>query len=487
MPYTKTPTTDTYSQENITLAREIVSRQNDPLGSKDEDLLNNILEINKDRRTGDQRTYNVKRAGSEVFLALGGELRGSYMWKDKNLFVYCVGQNVYLYNVTTEITTTCSAVFSTSSGDVGFDLFLYDVGTSDIVATDGTKLVTITSTGTVTASTSVDLPTPHLPKCLFLDGYLFLVETNTAALWNSDLNTPLNFTAGSFILTEIEGDNILDFSRLNNYIVAFGNNTIEYFYDAAEETGSPLRRNDTPVKLNGYIGGLSRAGNVLYFIGYNEFNQPDIFKLADFTIEAISSESVRRYINSCGLAPTQYFTGHTISNMGHDFYIFNGYNRCFAYDIKEKLWARWSWQNNNYFRFLKTNSIISFDGVFPCFTIVGDNNLYVFKETLYQDSGVNFSWLGITEPSDFGTMNRKTMGKVTLICDRPTASSKMIVYVSDDDFQSWYGGWQVELNQDSPHITRLGSFRQRAFKLLYTDNFPMRVQYIQVQINKGRN
>lgn len=486
MPYSKTPTTDTYSQEDISLARELVSRQNDPLAVKDETLLNTIVEINKDRRTGENRIYHMKRAGASIFKDAGGPVRGSFMWKDKNLFVYAVGTDVYLYNVVSLTTITCSSVFSTSSGTVGMDLFLYDTGLSDLVVTDGTTLAKITSAGVVTPSTSPDLPVPHLPKIVFLDGYLFLAETDTAALWNSNLNDPLLYTAGDFILTEITGDNILDISRLNNYLVVFGSDTIEYFYDAGVETGSPLKRNDTPVKLNGFIGGLTRVGNTVFFIGYNEYNLPDIFKLSDFTIEPIASEAVRRYMSSCGLAPTQYFSGHTVSNLGHDFYVFNGYNRCFVYDVKEKVWVRWAWQNNNYFRFATTNAVVSYDGVYSCFTLVGDNNIYMFKDSVYQDNAVNFTWMAVTEPSDFGTLNRKSMARLSIICDRPPSDSSMTCYVSDDDYQTWYGGWQIELNQDSPHITRLGNFRQRAIKLEYRANFPMRVQAIQVKINKGR-
>lgn len=487
MPYSKTPTTDTYSQENVSLARELVSRQNDPLGLKDETLINSIVEINKDRRTGETRTYHMKRAGSEVFLPDVGTVRGSFMWKDANIFAYAVGKDVLLYSTDSGEITTCSDVFTTTVGDVGFELFLYDNGTVKLVVTDGLQLSTITSTGTVEVSTSPDLPTPHLPKCLYLDGYLFLAEKHSAALWNSNLNNPLLYTAGDFSLTEIQGDNILDFSRLNNYIVVFGSNTIEYFYDAGNESGSPLKRNDTPVKLNGFLGGLSRAGNTLYFIGYNDYNLPDIFKLQDMTLETISSEAVRRYMSSCGLSPEEYFTGHCVSNLGHDFYIFNGHTKCFAFDIKEKLWAQWVWKNTGYFKFQSTGTIILNSGVYSYFTVKDSPNIYWFRDSLYQDSNSNFPWVAITEPSDFGTLNRKTMGKLTLIADRPAGNSFVYVSFSDNDFQSWYGSWPVELNQDSPHLTRLGSFRQRAIKLSYLGNYPLRVQEIQVHINKGRN
>ena len=486
MSYTKTPTTDTFSQENVQLSRDMTSRQNDPMNLKDEGLVNCIVEIIKDKRINDSRTFHYKRAGASTFISSVGDIRGSYMWVDKGLFVYSVGTNVFLYNVNTNSTVTCSGVFTAGSTPVGFELFLYSTGTALLVATDGTKLVTITDTGTVAVCVDADLPTPHNPQPVFLDGYLFLIETDTAYLWNSDLDNPLLWTAGNFIMTEISGDIAKEVSRLNNYLVVFGSKTIEYFYDAGEVSGSPLKRNDTPVKLNGFIGGVGYAGNAIYFLGYNESQQPDVFKLQDFTIEPVSNETIRRYFSASGNTLSSY-KGFIVSNLGHDFYLLNGNQRCFVYDLKEKLWGRWQWKIGNGFQMTYANTLVYNSGVTSVFSVNGETSIFKFDDTVYQDDGISFGWQAITEPADFGTMNRKSMSKLSIVCDRPSGDSYMTVYVSDDDFQSFYGEWTVNMNQDLPSITRLGNFRQRAFKLYHRDNYPVRVQNLQVVINKGRN
>ncbi len=487
MAYSKTPTGDTYSQEDINISREVTSRQNDPLGLKDEIFINSFVEVIKDKRIGDQRIFAYKRAGSGTYITppISGTIRGSYYWKDAGFFVYAIDTNVYLYNISSGVTITCAAVFATGTSSVGFTTFLYDSAAVVLIATNGTTLVKIDTVGTVTACTDPDLPSPHIPKPLFIDGYLILVKTSSASIYNSDLNDPMLWTAGNVLDAEMEGDLILDIEKLNNYLVVFGSSTIEYFWDAGIATGSPFKRNDTPVKINGFIGGLAKAGNAIYYIGYNVNNAVDVFKLQDFTIEAVGSDTVRRYVAS--LASTDYpITGYVVANLGHTFYLVTGGARTFVYDINEKFWSKWAYQQNDSFPLSTASTIIASSGNITVFSIPGSNVLYKFDNSLYQDSGVSFTVTIMSEASDFGTMNRKTMGRLSIVGDRPSADSNVTISISDDDFQSFYGNYSINMNQDIPSYWRLGSFRQRIIKLTYTDNYPMRIQKFQVTINKGR-
>ena len=80
-------------------------------------------------------------------------------------------------------------------------------------------------------------------------------------------------------------------------------------------------------------------------------------------------------------------------------------------------------------------------------------------------------------------MNRKFWYRLTIWADRPTASSNMSVSWSDDDYQTFNTPITVDLNQDISCIYRLGQARQRAFKFTYTDNYPMRLKQVEVDIN----
>lgn len=488
MPYTKTPTTNTYSQEDISLTREWSSRQGDPLGLKDEQFLNCFPEIIKSKILQDSRSYIMKRAGSSVYVtpAVSGEIRGMFYWKDTGKLLYCISDDVYMYNVSSGATTTMNAVFGTTSGEVGFCTYLYDNGTIKVVATDGTTLVTITNTAVVAASVSPDLPTPHIPKPVFIDGYLMLAEEDTASLWNSDLNDPLSWTAGNYINAEMDGDQLVTIEKLNNYILAFGSTTIEYFWDAGVATGSPFQRNETPIKVNRIIGGITKYGNTLFYIGATESGQLDVYKLQDFQIEPVGTTTITRYLNSLSDEFTTY-SGHLVSCLGHTFYLVNAGTRTFVYDVDTRVWLRWSYQTEADFNITRSVMLHKTNSIVTAFTLGATNIIYILDDSVYQDNLENFVMRVVTEPVDFGTLNRKSMPKLSVIADTPSGDSTVTLYWSDDDFQTYNDGVEIELNQDLPSVTRLGSFRQRAFRVNYFDNYPLRIQKLQVNINKGRN
>lgn len=486
MAYSKTPTMDTYSQEEIHLARTITSRQNDPLGLKDEIYINAITEVVKNRPINDNRLFAYSRGGSSQFIAgtNGQTIRGSYFWKEYNLFCYAIDTTLYMYNVTTGVTTTVAANYNTGTSDVGFTTFLTNTGSVWLITTDGTKLTQVTDAGVSTTCVSANLPSPHLPYPVFLDGYLVLAKANSGDVWNSDLNNPMTWTAGNFFTAEIEGDFVYAIEKLNNYIVVFGSTTIEYFWDAGNATGSPFQRNETPVKITGFLGGITKVGRVIYFLGYDKNDSIELFKLQDFSIEGIATPTVKRYLNSIGLTSYPIF-GYSVVSNGHTFYCVIAGPRTFVYDVDEHFWSKWAWQQTNTFPLTSAKTFTSSSGTKTVFSLSGSSTLYLLDDSVYQDIGVNFTTTFITEQADFGTMNRKSMGKLTIVCDRPSVNSVVSVYVTDDDFQTWQYLGDTNLNQDIPCIYRCGNFRQRAVKIVHTDNVPIRLQKLEANINKG--
>lgn len=487
MAFKNNPTEDTDSSQRLYLSREINARDGGASG-RDEDLFNVFVEPVKNKITRDDRHFIVKRSGTINFLNDGPTeaVRGMFFWEDQTKLYYVINNDVYTYNTVSGATGVISNVFGTTSGDVGFCLFQYSTGVSKIVVTDGTTLSTIDSAGTVVVNVDVDLPV-HLPYPIYLDGYIFVAKIGTAEMYNSNNDDPLAWTSGDFIVAEMEGDNIVRLAKINNYIVAFGTNSIEYFWDAAIATGSPLQRNDSPIKLNTYLAGLAQFGNQLFYIGVNEGGQPDVYTLKDFKIEEIGSPTVSRYLNTVSTNTTTW-RGGIVSLKGHTFYVLNaGTTKTYVYDVDTKLWSRWGFQNESIFNLNSSTSVSSASTSYTVFCLGSTNSLYKFSDTTYQDNNTTFSCVITTEASDFGTLNRKTMRKATVIGDRPTASNNITVQWSDDDGSTFNTGLTTNLNQSMPCVYRLGSFRQRVFKLSYSANTDFRIQALEVEINKGRS
>jgi Phage stabilisation protein len=474
-----------YQRHTIQLTREMASRAGN-ISNKDEDFLNFIFEIVKDKQADDQRSFLLKRAGTADLIAsqVANEVRGIYFWEDQGKLLYAANKHIYIYNVATTILTTLTNAFTTTTGDVGFTQYLYDDNTVVVMASDGTTLNRIDTSNAITACTDPDMPV-HRPYLLFVDGYLLVVKVNTADMYNSDLNDPFAWTPGNFIAAEMQPDLLLRIAKVNNYVVALGSESVEYFYDAGNATGSPFSRNDSPIKINTYLGGLCQYGNDVYYIGKSISGQPTLCMLKDFKIDELGTPTVIRYLNFVTEAKSTWRT-NVISVQGHTLVVVSVGTKTFVYDMENKLWGRWAYKANAAFDIVCSTRVNVSTGAYNVFALKnGDSKIYRFNEALMQDSGTNYTCECVTDQSNFDTLNRKTMSRMALVADRTDSSSFVSVYWTDNDFQSYAGPKSIQLNQDLQSTYILGSFRQRAFKLVYTDQYPLRLQYIEVDINKG--
>jgi hypothetical protein len=455
---------------------------------KDEDFVNVYPEIIKNRNTKENEIYLVKRSGSTQFIASVGasSIRGMHYWEDQAQLFVAVSDDIYIYNaITGALLTTLSAAFGTTTGVVGFCEYLYDTGVVKVVATDGTTLMTIDSAGTKVVGSSMDMPV-HLPYPIFLDGYLFILAAGTADLWNSNLNDPLLYTAGDFITAEMFADRATYLVKLNNYILVFGNKSIEYFWDAANPTGSPLQRNDTPVKLTGFHGGVAAIGNKVFFVGSNDDSQPDIFVVEDFKLQAIGTEAIRRHLASISIASVTTINAAIVSQNGHDFYVFDTGSGSYCYDPESKLWSRWIYQTGTRFALTHAVNVETTSGYKTLFALEGASTIYRMSPTLYQDNGTTFAVVVVTDNEEFDTYNQKFMHRLTVWADKPSDTATGTLQWTDDDYQNYSSGHTIDLYQELPATYQLGRFRRRAFKWTFTQNQPHRLKGFEVDINMGQ-
>lgn len=485
MAFTKNPEQSTYKTQKIRLVRELNSRGSTT--DKDEDYVNFYPEMIKNRNTKEDGMILVKRDGSELVVASTGadDVRGMYFWETYNFLFVAVDDEIRIYNGSSgALAGTLAAAFGTTSGHVGFCEFLFDNGTIVMVATDGVTLQTIDNSAVRVPNADADLPA-HLPYPVFLDGYLFLVAEGTADIYNSNLNDPLAWTAGDFITAEMLPDRVSYISRLNNYLVVMGNASIEYFWDAAIATGSPLQRNDTPIKLSGLLGGVTTVGNKIFLIANHNESQPNVYMLEDFKMVPIGNEAIRRHLASITITDVTTIKANTVSLGGHDFYVMNTGSRCYAYEPESKLWFRWNWRTLTNFAISYAVNAYTAGGYKTFFALDDDSAIYKFTPTLYQDHGVTFPCSVVTDNYEFDSYNQKDCYRLTIWADKPTESSTGTLQWSDDDYQNFNNGLSIDLYNAIPCARRLGKFRKRAFKWTYTQNQPHRLHGFEVDLNMG--
>lgn len=483
MPYSKTPTGDTYSTKRIKLTKESNVRGNNPLD--DDDYFNIFFEVKKNKTTGESESYAVKRAGAEVFATLTAEPRLLFFWEDRHKLYVFVGTDVMIYDSITGVNeATLATGFTTSAGKVGCTEFSYDTDTVGLVATDGTTLITIAADNTIAKSESPNIPVPHAPNPIFLDGYVFVAKAGSADIYNSDLNDPLTWTEGNFISAEMSPDLVVGITKVNNYLVVLGSSSLEYFWDAAILDGSPLQRNDSPYKNIGYLGGLAKLGNKVFIVANMTESSPSVYLLEDFKAKKVSTESVERYLALLKVNFSDY-QGSVLSYAGHDFYVLNAGHFTYVMEIETELWTRWAWQNSTSYPITYAINAKNPGGYEVFFTKAYENNLYKLSPDYYLDAGILFACIVTTDNQMFDSYNQKYISRLSVICDRPRGVSNLGISWSDDDYQTFTTPVQTNLNQDIPSIKRLGKFRRRAFRLTYIDNYPMRLMGLEVDINLG--
>lgn len=479
MPYSKTPVIQTYETKRVNFISN--PQQRGTTATQDFRLLNMMVEVIKSP-VGDQSKYYIKsRPGvSTAFSTATGEGRGIYYWVRSGTG-YCmavVGNKVYA-NGTSVLT------LSTSTGTVGFTEFVSSTGTVSLILLDGTDGYVFSDSTTSTKITSANFPSPHVPTPIFIDAYLFVAKADSEDIYNSNLDDPLTWTAGDFISAEMYPDKIVALSKNNNYIYAIGSSSTEYLYDVANATGSPLGRHDSAVQQFGTAARDSVVQTEVEVIMIGETNNGghtvwtiDGFKATEIGIPAVKSALLAE---GSSLKDAQAFC---IRVAGQKCYAICLTNRTMVYSFDTKMWHEWGTGSG---AFLCTHAA---DGPNGSAYVLDKSNgkIYTMDETIFTDAGTAINCVFTSAKLDFDTINRKFMYRLSIIGDVPDSTGTDIavsVQWSDDDYKTWSSARTLYFNADLPKIDQLGQFRRRAFKLTYSLPHLLRLEGLEVDINKG--
>lgn len=224
--------------------------------------------------------------------------------------------------------------FNQSSASASTKYIMYK---STLVA----SLITV-ATGASNPIVDTDYPAVTVPGVVFLDGYFF-VMTPDGEIHNSALEDPTSWSALDFITAEMEPDAGVALAKHLNYIVAFGESTTEFFFDAANATGSPLQRVENAFMFYGCASGHSvvHMNNTLVWMSQTLQQGRQIAVMNGFAPQIISTPFVERILAADSLATVYSF--NTKVN-GHDFYVLTlkTSNITLAYDFVTRTWFQWT-------------------------------------------------------------------------------------------------------------------------------------------------
>lgn len=484
MAFTKTPASQTYDTKRMSLLFNPLQRSGSLL-NKDAKLVNVMVELFQSPDQEYNKAFIKSRPGlTSVYTTTAGRARGIYYW-----VVSSVGYAISVSGNKVYSNGTLLQTITTSTGDVGFTEFVDSTGTVKLVMLDGTKGYVFTSpTVAGTEITDTDFPTPHVPNPIFLDGYLFVAKANSQDIYNSDLDNPALWTAGNFMSAEMFPDKIVALTKNNNYIYAVGSSSVEYMYDAANATGSPLARHDSAVQQFGTVAPSSvvPTDNEVIMIGETGNGGHTVWTIDGFKAKEIGIPSVRSVFRAEGAALADA-KSHCVRVSGQKLYIITLTTITLVYSFDTQMWSFWSSGADGSSTFVGRHATDGPNGTPYCLDY-SNGTVYSMSEDAFTDNGTAFLCQITTPKFDFDSLNRKTMSRFALVGDWPITSgtgNNVSIEYTDDDYNTWSTARTLSFDNDFPFITRLGIFRRRAFRISYTQPYRLRLEGFEVDINKG--
>lgn len=457
-------------------------QQRDGTTNDDQRFLNMYPELIKSPLTDGKKYYLKKRPGVSQLLAFpAGRGQGIFYWEYNNTYYYAIGGTLYYGPSQTPL-----LALSQSNTNVGFAVFRGTAGVY-LVVVDGIKGWVIGTNNTFVQITSPNFPSPHIPSPIFMDGYIFLAGASSQAIFNSTLNDPNTWPSDGFIDAEMYPDNVVQLAKQQNYIVAIGSDSVEFLYDNANATGSPLQRNAPAVAQIGCPAPLTvcQTEDQLIMVGTTQAGGRTVWQIKGFQPAQIASEPVREALDEEGDNIINA-TAMTVQCAGHKWYILNleiG-GRTFVYDFEEQMWHEWS-TTTGQARF-NWQFVASAPDGFPVLLGYTDGVVAKLSPDVYTDLGAPINCQIVTSKIDFDTDKRKRMYRLSMVGDSPVAggSSPMTLEWSDDDYNTWVGSRQLQMNGGYPTTTQLGYFRRRAFRFTYIQPHPLRLESFEVDITQ---
>lgn len=330
-------------------------------------------------------------------------------------------------------------------------------------------------------------PTPHQTTPQFMDGYMFLPQSSTGNIFSSYLDDPTKWDSADFIAAEMYPDNIVALQRQNNQLIALGQYSTEFFYDAANASGSPLSRNDTVTLQTGTCAPYAVSDNErnTIYITQSKTGGRSVQMLTGFVPSRISDEHVDRILD-LETTPTN-IRGYTIRVLGHYLYVINlpVNDRTLVYDLDEKVWTEWSSYSSAAHHVFKYNYVAD-DGVGTPVILHNTTGVVArLDPTVYQDIGSDIYTEIVTPRFDAGTMSRKFLDSIGFVGDTTADAQTLNIKWSDDDQGTYSATRTMSIGNAYQEIYQCGAFRRRSFTLWHTGNSALRAEALELTFRKG--
>lgn len=341
--------------------------------------------------------------------------------------------------------------------------------------------------GSLTEITDVDYPgnatLTTVGTFVHMDGYSFIM-TDSGRIYNSDLNSISAWSSTSFLSAQMYPDQGIGLARYKDLIVAFGKETMEFFKNVGNATGSPLQRVPEAFTKIGALSAnaITQLEDNIAWAASTDTGSVSIYMLDGYKPVRISDNSID--IRLTNRVITNIYLS-AVKMLGKTFVFVVSGSNTFVYCVEDKMWHQWSGTTILWHRWAANTT--STTALYSISCTGTDGKVYVCNPvaTTHSDDGTSFEFYVQTSKLDMKTERRKFIHRLTVVGDNTTNSTNLSISWSDDDYETWSTARTVDLSSDRKYLTNLGQCRRRAFRFTNTSTEPIRLEALEFELGKG--
>jgi hypothetical protein len=455
--------------------------------TKDGLYLNCFVQTVTDQISSTKRLYIVKRPGfdTQSTPASGQKGYSILVWTGKDAgtdVISAFGEtNSTIYNGTSSL----GAITGRSTGIT--ETVITTTPTLTVTSTDSTGWYYDTGAGTMTKISDGDFPgnagETVVGTFAHIDGFPCIM-TASGKLYAGDLNTVTGWTANSFGSTNAYPDKGVGCVRYKNFIMAFGTESTEFWYNAGL-TPFPLARATALTIKVGAISAdaIGEISDTKFWVGSTPQGGLSVFQY-DGSLSRVSNPEQDATLV---LAGASNISLTTLRFFGRSFVLVRAGSTTLAYCIEEKMWGEW----NSTTVLWKKCAGVSRGGTMVNYAVTDETTsgkVYLMNNAslVFTDAGVAYTARAQTPNVDLGTMKPKFWGCAEIVGDEESSTSNVTLQYSDDDYQSYQTWGTLDLSASVRKAYRLGSSKRRSWVLTHSANTPMRIEALELSVEIGR-
>ena len=461
--------------------------------NKDRRFINCWPETVIDTHSQTKKIYLVKRPGfAAATTPQSGSVGNAIMvWSGLGAGTSVISAfgatNSSIYNGTTQlVTNNGDTTIITGLATAITETAISNTPTICITSSDNTAWY-YQDAGTVTKIADADYP-GNASKTIVgtfahMDGYAFVMDSN-GDIWNSDLNSITSWAASNYIPTNSAPDKGRGVIRKGDKIMAFGVETIQFFRNAGNPSGSPLQRIEEMTIKVGAVSAdaITQIGDTVYWVGSTPEGGLSVYSYSG-EYKTVSTSEIGRLLQLVGAGNIKLTSAKIY---GRSQVIVLAGTNTYAYVVEEDSWCEWAGSQGTYWHKCASVSSGSSQVIYSISTTLTGGKVLVVNPASYsfQDDGNSYVSTAQSGLSGDGTV-KTYWWDVELLADVESSSSVVSIYASDDDYETASLLGSIDLSTTRPKLHRCGASYRRAWIIQHSSNAPFRIEAIAGKFTEG--